>query len=112
MDHLESDLSPGESDSATKGILIVRADALRNFTGVVTSLGGDALSLLRKARIDPAILENRNAVISYRAMVQLLERAALELQCPDFGMRLALAQEGVKVLGPLDVAMRNSRTVG
>jgi len=112
MDHLESDLSPGESDSATKGILIVRADALRNFTGLVTGLGGDALSLLRKARIDPAVFENRNAVISYRAMVQLLEHAALELQYPDFGMRLALAQEGMKVLGPLDVAMRNSQTIG
>ena len=112
MDHLESDLPLGESDSAAKGILIVRVDALRNFTGLVTGLGGDALSLLRKARIDPAILDNRNAVIAYRAMVQLLERAALELQCPDFGMRLALAQQGTKVLGPLDVAMRNSQTVG
>ena len=71
MDHLENDLSRGESDSATKGILIVRADALRNFTRLVTSLGGDAMPLLRRARIDPAILENHNAVISYRAMVQL-----------------------------------------
>lgn len=112
MAHLESDLSPGESDCATKGILIVRADALRNFAPLVTSLGGNASSLLRKARIDPAILDNRNAVISYRAMVQVLERAALELRCPDFGMRLALAQEGMKILGPLDVAMRNSQTVG
>ena len=82
MDHLESDLPLGESDSAAKGILIVRVDALRNFTGLVTGLGGDALSLLRKARIAPAILDNRNAVIAYRAMVQLLERA-VELEPED-----------------------------
>lgn len=105
-----------ELDSPNKGILIVRTDALRNFTGLVRSLGGDPAALLRKSQIEPAVLDNRNAVISYRAMVQLLERASVELDCPDFGMRLAAAQAaeegGTKVLGPLAVAMRNSQTLG
>lgn len=106
------DFDAGDSSSANKGILIVRTGALRNFPVLVTSLGGDPDALLRKARIEPAILDNRNAVISYRAMVQLLERAAVELECPDFGMRLAAVQDGIKVFGPLEVAMRHSQTLG
>jgi hypothetical protein len=41
----------------------------------------------------------------------LLERTAHELNCPDFGMRLAMTQGGLKVLGPLEFAMRNSSTI-
>ena len=93
------------------GTAMVRVDALRKFTEVVARLGGDASSLLAKVQIDPAILNNRHAVIPYRSLVLVLERAAAELRCPDFGMRLAAAQGGIKVLGPLEFAMRNSRTL-
>jgi AraC-like DNA-binding protein len=44
-------------------------------------------------------------------MVQLLERSALDLGCPDFGLRLADRQD-IGILGPLAVAMRHSATVG
>ena len=93
------------------GTAMLRVDALRKFTEVVTLLGGDANALLAKAQIDPAILANRHAVISFRSFVHLLERAAVDLACPDFGMRLASVQEGAKVLGPLEVVMRNSGTL-
>ena len=91
---------------------VVRVDALRNFRELVAELGGDADALLARAQIDPAALDNRDAVISYRVMVHLLERAAAELDCADFGMRLASMQGGAKVLGPIAVVMKNSRTVG
>ncbi|WP_375398834.1 AraC family transcriptional regulator [uncultured Sphingomonas sp.] len=91
---------------------VVRVDALRNFPGLVTELGGDPLDLLARAQIDPAVLDNRDAVIPYRLMVHLLERAAAELKCDDFGMRLAALQGGAKVLGPIEIAMKNSRSVG
>jgi AraC-like DNA-binding protein len=90
---------------------VVRIDALRSFNEVVLALGGDPDALLQRAHIDRAVLNNRNAVISYRAMVRLLERAANELACPDFGLRLAGAQGGARVLCPLEVAMRNSPTL-
>lgn len=93
------------------GTAMVRVDSLRKFSEVVTRLGGDANALLAKVQIDPAILNNRHAVIPYRSLVLILERAAAELRCPDFGMRLATAQGGVKVLGPLEFAMCNSRTL-
>ena len=94
------------------GILLVRADALRNFKDLAASLGGDPGALLRKSQIEPAVLDNRNGVMSYRKMVQLLERASVELDCPDFGMRLAAMQEGTKIQDPLDIAVRNSPTLG
>jgi AraC-like DNA-binding protein len=91
---------------------MVRVDALRKFPELVTQLGGDPNVLLSKFQIDPAILANRHAVIPHRSLVNLLERASVVLACPDFGMRLAAFQGGAKVLGPLEVVMRNSVTLG
>ena len=47
---------------------MVRVDALRKFPEVVTRLGGDPNELLAKVQIDPAILNNRHAVIPYRSL--------------------------------------------
>jgi AraC-like DNA-binding protein len=90
---------------------MVHSDLLHKFEDIVTQLGGDPNALLSKAQIEPASLSNRHAVIPHRTFVRLLERASTELSCPDFGMRLAAAQGGVKVVGPLGYVMRNSRTV-
>src|SRR5262245_45422287 len=84
-----------------RGAPMVRVDSLRKFPDIVSRLGGNARELLAQAQIDPAVLNKRHAVIPYRSLVHLLERAAAELACPEFGMRLAAAQGGVKILGPL-----------
>jgi AraC-like DNA-binding protein len=90
---------------------MVRVDLLHKFAQIVAQFGADADALLLKAQIDPAALSNRHAVIPHRNYIRLLERTAAELDCPDFGLRLAAAQGGVKVLGPLGYVMRNSPTV-
>jgi AraC-like DNA-binding protein len=90
---------------------MVCVDVLYRFPDVVAQLGGDANALLSEVQINPASLNNRDAVIPHRTYVRLLERTAVELACPDFGMRLAAAQGGVKILGPLGYVMRNSRTL-
>jgi AraC-like DNA-binding protein len=90
---------------------LLRIDAVRKFADIVAALGGNPAALLAQVQIDPASLDNPHAMIPHRALAQLLENAAAALQCPDFGMRLAAAQGGLKVLGPLEYAMRNSRTV-
>jgi AraC-like DNA-binding protein len=93
---------------------VVRSEALRLYSEAVAELGGDSDEMLRLARIDPGALSksNSNSVLSYRSMIHLLERTAAELNCPDFGLRLASRQGGIVVLGPLEIAMRNSSTVG
>jgi len=93
------------------GRAMVCVDVLFRFPEVVAQLGGDSNALLSEAQVEPASLNNRHAVIPHRTYVRLLERAAEELECPDFGMRLAAAQGGVKILGPLGYVMRNSRTL-
>jgi AraC-like DNA-binding protein len=90
---------------------MVHVGLLHRFNEVVSQLGGDPNALLLKSQVEPAALQNRHAVIPHRTFVRLLERSAAELSCPDFGLRLAAAQGGVKVLGPLGYVMRNSKTV-
>lgn len=91
---------------------IVNVDSLRLFPELVLALGGDSAAFLRRDRINPAVLRRPGGVIEYRSLVQLLEHAATELSCPDFGLRLASMQGGYKPIGPLGVAMRHSRTIG
>jgi AraC-like DNA-binding protein len=107
--------APAESANGKQpenGGAMVRSDALRNFKDLVLSLGGDPAALLEVCSIEPAVLDDRNGLIRHSTMARLLERASAELRCVDFGMRLAAVQEGTKVLGPLEVAMRNSPTLG
>ncbi|HWK49524.1 MAG TPA: AraC family transcriptional regulator, partial [Steroidobacter sp.] len=110
-DARKSHLAVDELATRELGATTVRVDSLRKFPEVVARLGGNPRALLTKSQIDPTVLHNRHAVIPYRSLVTLLERAAHELNCPDFGMRLAMAQGGLKVLGPLEFAMRNSSTI-
>jgi len=98
-------------DFAVDESATVRVDGLRQYPELVTRLGGNPNCLLAKVHIDPATLHDRHAVVPYRSLILLLERSAFELKCPDFGMRLAAVQGGLKVLGPLEFAMRNSRTL-
>lgn len=103
-----------EENKTRRGPLdgVVRVEALRCYSEVVQELGGDPIALLRQEQIDPAALTHADAFISYRSMIHLLEHSATALGCPDFGLRLASRQGGAAVLGPLEVAMRNSSTVG
>jgi len=89
----------------------VHADILRFFPRLVTELGGDPQALARRVGIDLPVLSQGIATVGYRSMVNLLEFAAEELQCPDFGMRLA-ALQGSAVFGPMGEVMKHSRTFG
>ena len=91
---------------------VVRVEALRLYREVVSDLGGDPIQLLKRHHIDPELLLTKDALISYRGMIQLLEDTARQIGCADFGLRLAARQGGISVLGPLEVAMRNASTVG
>ena len=86
----------------------VHARMLRFFPELAETLGGDPQDLLRRAGIAPA----STIEATYRQAIHLLELAAAELQCPDFGLRLAQKQGGGGMFGPLGLAMRNSRTFG
>jgi AraC-like DNA-binding protein len=91
---------------------LVQADILRFFPQLVTQLGGDPRALLQRVGADLCDLSPGPSTLRYRSIVNLLEYAAEELQCPDFGMRLATLQGGGAVFGLMGIVMKNSNTFG
>lgn len=85
---------------------------LRFFPELVAELDGDVHSLLAKASLEPESLLGDAPAITYRQVMQLLEAAASDLSCPDFGMRLAARQRGGGMFGPAGQVMSNSKTFG
>jgi AraC-like DNA-binding protein len=75
----------------------ISATALRFFPQLVRSLEGDPQALLRRARIEQALLRKQYSVLEYQSMADLLELAACELHCSDFGLRLAALQARSRV---------------
>ncbi|MFT3792251.1 MAG: AraC family transcriptional regulator ligand-binding domain-containing protein [Rudaea sp.] len=89
----------------------IRASSLYGFEDLVRSLGGDPDLLLRMAGIRRGVLDDETNVYPLRAFIALLEHAARELKCADFGMRLASVHGG-RHLGALGIMGMHSSTVG
>jgi AraC-like DNA-binding protein len=89
----------------------VHARFLRFFPDLVEELGGDPKLLLARVGLDAENFSDGNADATYRQWIHLIELAAVELQCSDFGMRLAKRQGG-GMFGPLGLVMKNSKTFG
>ena len=100
-----------DPDASPEVFDVVHARILRFFPDLVEQLGGDAQLLMRRAQIDTENLTQGRSAATYRQVIHLLELAAAELNCPDFGMRLATLQSG-RMFGPLGLVMKNSRTFG
>jgi AraC-like DNA-binding protein len=92
---------------------VVHARALRFYGDLVRQLGGDAGVFMQQAGINPGKAPTEGiAGATYRQLVYLIELAAAEMRCPDFGMRLAALQSGSNMFGPLGAVMKNSKTFG
>ncbi|WP_084342703.1 AraC family transcriptional regulator [Janibacter corallicola] len=98
----------------TKGVTgdtnVVRAASLRGFVPLVIRLGGDPGGLLTRFGIDPAVLDEVDALIPITAHDRMLDTAAEELDCPDLGLQLA-GEQDLGILGPLALAIESSSTV-
>jgi len=90
---------------------LIRSTALSGFVDLVRDLGGDADGMLRRVRLRQQDLSVEGSVIPYVSVVRLLDIAAEELGCDDFGLRLSRRQS-VEILGPTAIIARNSATVG
>ena len=78
---------------------MVRAQSLRGYRELVNDLGGNPNRLLRKAGVDPGAPDHLTDFISFESLIDLLEHSAADLNCPDFGLRLAERQD-IGILGP------------
>jgi AraC-like DNA-binding protein len=90
---------------------VIRTSSLAGFFDLVEELDGDPHSLLRRVRLHGRDLRDGAALVPYASVVRLLDAAAEDLGCPDFGLRLSQRQS-IDIMGPLAVIARNSRTVG
>ncbi|MFF2554074.1 AraC family transcriptional regulator [Nocardia sp. NPDC058058] len=92
-------------------VTTARAAGLRDYPALVDELGGDGAAMLGRFGITVAAVTDDAAIIPAEAIGWALEVAATELNCPDFGLRLATRQD-MDVLGPLAIAVANAATVG
>ncbi|AXF16829.1 AraC family transcriptional regulator [Paraburkholderia caledonica] len=89
---------------------LVRASALRGYPALMQTLGFDPARQLRRYHIDAGALGRDDAMVSLRAVMQLLDASATQTACCDFGLRMSRYHD-IDVLGPLSVALRNAPTV-
>jgi hypothetical protein len=85
----------------------VRSAGLRGVRVVVEELGGDADAIARHAGAPDGALDDDELLVRDTTIAAVLESAAVELRCPDFGLRVALEQD-LSLLGPLAVALQNA----
>ena len=89
----------------------IRALALIGLDEIVAEAGGDMPSFLAEAGLPESVLKNVDLLISFRAMLGLIERVALALDMPDIGLRWTLRMEPHHTnAGPLLAISRFTRT--
>jgi AraC-like DNA-binding protein len=89
---------------------LIRSGSLVGFDGLVTELGGDAEHLLLQCALTAEDIVNPDNMIAVADMINLLELSAEQLNCKDFGLRLA-ATQGLEMLGAVGMIMQTSQTV-
>ncbi len=93
------------------GMAWVRSAGLRGVRQVIESLDGDVVGLTTRVGLPPGVLDDDEILVRDTSVAALLELAASELGCPDFGLRVALRQD-LNLLGPLALAVGNSESIG
>ena len=87
----------------------VRAAALTNYVEVARFCGLDPWEMLRRARINPAVLADPDHLISRIAAAQLLEDSANASGCQSFGLLMAEART-LSNLGALSLLIVHQAT--
>lgn len=90
---------------------LIRASVLAGFPDLVAKLGGDAQAILKRFHLDAVAVASASEFVPYNNAVRMMEAAAEELDCADFGLRLA-AYQSLDKLGPLALLVTNCTTVG
>jgi AraC-like DNA-binding protein len=97
-------------DSSTS-IDIVHVPILLGFDALVHELGGDPRKLPSRVNLKRD-LSDPSVEVTFTELLILLDEASQRLNCPDFGLRLAVRQSKTQDFGLLDEVIRNLRTVG
>ena len=90
---------------------IVRCGGLSGYEKLVRELGRDPAALLRNMGLPTDYLRDPDRYIPYQTLAELLNRAANECRCPDFGFRLGTRQD-LSILGALAPYLCTQPSVG
>ena len=90
---------------------VIRSAGIRGFRDVVEELGGDPAAIARRAGLPVEALGADDVLVEDVVLARVLEVAAVELGCPDLGLRVA-ARQDVSLLGPLALAIQNAPSIG
>ena len=89
----------------------IRASILRGLPALITRLGGPGEVFLAAHGVDGPVVEQHDAYVSLRLVERVRYSDTQGFDVTDLGLRMA-AQQDLHILGPLAIAMENSRTVG
>lgn len=92
-------------------VSLIRSLPLKGYSELVLELGGDPLEFLQRFHIAQNIHLKQDTFLPFHSLNGLYEASAKELNCPDFGLRLARRQ-GLEILGAIAVVARNSDSIG
>ncbi|MEW5249195.1 AraC family transcriptional regulator ligand-binding domain-containing protein [Microbulbifer sp. 2201CG32-9] len=73
--------------------MLLKTNSFSGFYTLVASLGKDPDALLRRCDIDPGKAANTARELPLNTRIHLIETAAQEFDCADFGLRLAELQD-------------------
>jgi AraC-like DNA-binding protein len=90
--------------------VLVRAAALSNYGQVARQVGLDPTKMLRRAKLDPAVLKNPDLRISAVVVAALLEDSAAQSGCSSFGLRMAEARQ-LSDLGAISLLLKHQGTL-
>jgi AraC-like DNA-binding protein len=90
---------------------LVRAACLTHYVEVAHAAGLDPKSMLRKARLPLACLDQPNRRIAVSSVRRLLESSAIAAGIDDFGLQMA-ERGGLANLGPVALLVREQATIG
>jgi len=90
--------------------VLVRAAALSNYAEVARQVGLDPTRMLRRVKLDPAVLTKPDTRVPVAAVVTLLENSAEQSGCDTFGLRMAEARR-LSDFGALGLLMKHQRTL-
>jgi AraC-like DNA-binding protein len=90
---------------------LIRSACLTHYAEVARSVGLEPRTMLRKAGLPAASLDQQDLRIPVSAVRRLMEISAAESGVAEFGLRMA-AQGGLANLGPVALVVREQATVG
>ncbi|MCR1783208.1 AraC family transcriptional regulator [Nocardioides carbamazepini] len=96
--------------TSTAGEPHLRAWVVSGFVEVIEALGGDPTTYEKRFHVSLRLADQGKEMIPAAPLLRLMEAAADELSCPDFGIRVGLTQ-GQDSIGPVMVAAVNCADV-